>query len=649
VNKKQLSKIKDHLPLQESIPTRYIIRASKEKIQDKDILFISLFDQKEGNKKHADFKLFINDREYISQKRKEDGSYKWSTARLSNLIHYWWYCYNGNAPVGSCYLKSEKEIIEDHLKIKLAFGEELNAIIKFQEKIMHEKLQKKHEKIKQRINSEMNKIPELPKAFDDWIYTGPLGFSRYIYYKRDKKLIKMYCTECKKDYTVKESPNTKNVKHNSTGTCPHCNKKITYKAIGKSKRVYDQATFAIMQKYENKIAIRYFYGEIEYLKHYRKPKITYWERIRLIYSIDKKDLESKEYEYNYFKNTGELRWCDSTGAFKTSKAYLYTRNIKTVLKGTRFQYSCLYELAKKCKKIKVDSFLYEYEKNPKIEYLIKAKLYNYVNNQISWYPNWGKGNNLQDALGINKIQLRQMQRLNLDEDGLKLIKKASTILDKSVALTDSEVKWVLTNVNHYSDYCNMLNYSTPHKIIRYVNEQSNKKYEKGDVLRDWHDYIEQCKELKFDVKNTFILYPKELKAKHEEYTLLKKAKGVKKYDKKIKQAYMKLTKIYEFKDKDFVIRPAENVDEIVREGHLLRHCVGNSSYINGMAQGDKAILLIREVKNLENPFFTLELNLKDLEVRQCRGYKNRSMTTKVKKFVDKFKDKKLKHKHKVGA
>ena len=401
-----------------------------------------------------------------------------------------------------------------------------------------------------------------------------------------------------------------------------------------------------MQNYEDGFIIRYFSGAKEYKKHYRNPTLEYSEYIREIYTFNGKSLNVKKYEYGWFFQTGGCRWCEDSSKYKTPKTYLYTRNLKRILEGTRWQYSCMYDFAKAVNQLYVGKFLEEYLKHPQIEYLIKFKLYRFVDEKLSTFytPIWNginfEGRNIKEVFDIEKELFLQMQRLDLDSDGLRLIKKAVLMLNKVNALTDSQVKWIVSNVqtNHF---CEMLKYSTPHKIIKYVQEQSSKKYEPNDVLADWCDYIRQCKDFKFDIENTFVLYPKNLKERHDEYMIMNKSKGLSKYDKKVKKAFEVLNKCYSYSDKKFTIRPANGVNEIVGEGHKLRHCVGQTHYIDGMAKGDRAIMVVRKVSDPDTPFFTLELNLNQISVSQCRGYKNCGMTEEVKKFIDKWKKTKL--------
>lgn len=645
MDKKLLSNLKKHAAPTGDLPVAYIITATVETISDQRVLYLSFFDQKnkKKSKDKAKFKVFIWGNSYISQKQQDDESYKWSNARITNLLEY---RYSSHPLlIAGCYLLDERETISDFLKTEcLRSGDELEAIDSFQEKIMKDKLKAKHAEVKKKIDDVMAKVLPLPKDFETWVYKGPFGFSRYIYYKREGRKIMAFCTECKKEFVIPESKNTrKNVKHGHSGICPKCNKKIVYTATGKTKQLIDNANFTIMQKFEDGLIVRYFSGSKIYREHYMNPSLRYYENIREIYSVNNGILKCKKYDYADFRQTGEHRWCDDTGVGPPN-GYLYTRNLNEIIKGTSWRYSCIYSLIKEVKTVNVYTFLTEFIKHPAIEYFIKLKLFRFVYDHVilRYSPVWNgvnfKGKGLKEIFGIDKSLFLQMQRMNLGDRGLRLIKEIHSS-DKS--MTDQQIRWVLNNLDTNNIFLGMLRYSTPQKIINYVQKQSNNQYLPNSVMTDWSDYLSQCKDLKFDITNTFVLYPKNLKEKHEEYTILNQAKGLEKYNAKVKKAYQTLDQHYSFSNKVFLIRPARSVEEIVKEGHNLRHCVAGKNYVEGVANGSKAIMFIRKIDDPDTPFFTLDLNLSQLSVYQCRGYKNCDMPEAISKFIDRWKSEKL--------
>ncbi|MBX4267153.1 PcfJ domain-containing protein [Clostridium estertheticum] len=645
MNIKFLNNFGEHKAPTLSIPIAYLITSSIELVNNQKILFLSLWSQR-NRKEKADYKVYLYDGGYVSQRLEdEDGTYKWSIACLENLVGYY---YQKNKIL--CDRLQDRERIETFFKVNLKVGEEYNIIDKFQKGLMDEKLNIKHKKITDVIDKAMLKVGTLPKNFENWVYNSPFGFSRYIYYKRKGKNISGYCTECKKDFVITETKLTKkNIKHNNNGTCPKCNKKIEYKAIGKTTQLQDRAEFAIMQKYEKGFIVRYFSGSISYMEHYKNPIMHYYETIREIYTPNNNFLIIKKYEYNEFLQTGITRWCDDSRRREVPKAYFYTRNLKSILADTKWKYSCMYDYAKEVKFLFADVFLIEYLKHPTIEYFIKAKLFKFVDDNLSYYNSDWNGINfeakkIKDIFGMDMKLFQQMQRLNLGNKGLTQIKKVS---EMGKTITDLQLKWLDNNLSDFGYFNKMYQLTTANQIIKYVKTQVSSNHSAYNILSAWCDYIVQCRNLEFDLNNTFILYPQNLLEKHEELNLMCEVKKTKKLNDGIKNVFKVVNEKYSFSNKkNLTIRTVANVSELVAEGQKQRHCVGGMGYAGSMAKGDIAIMVIRAIKEPNKSFYTLELNLKTKKVVQCRGFKNCDMTLEVKKFVESWKNKILSKKDK---
>ena len=91
-----------------------------------------------------------------------------------------------------------------------------------------------------------------------------------------------------------------------------------------------------------------------------------------------------------------------------------------------------------------------------------------------------------------------------------------------------------------------------------------------------------------------------------------------------------------------LIRPCRTEEELIREGKLLSHCVG--MYADKIAAGKSMILFVRREDAPEVPWYTLELDLKDLQVLQNRGKRNCQETAEVAAFVRLWKKTRLEKK-----
>ena len=91
-------------------------------------------------------------------------------------------------------------------------------------------------------------------------------------------------------------------------------------------------------------------------------------------------------------------------------------------------------------------------------------------------------------------------------------------------------------------------------------------------------------------------------------------------------------KQYSFEWADMLIRPCRTQAELTKEGEILDHCVGG--YARDVAEGKKAIFFIRKKTEPNKPWYTLELNEKELRVVQNRGKKNCERTEAVRRFEE---------------
>ena len=175
------------------------------------------------------------------------------------------------------------------------------------------------------------------------------------------------------------------------------------------------------------------------------------------------------------------------------------------------------------------------------------------------------------------------------------------------------------------------------------------------MANDWKEYLRWCRELKYDLDNMFIYIPNNFKQVHDrvarEYRDFKDRKAAaekKKRDKLVAKEMQKLKKDMEeifsknvgadalnIKGKGLILIVPANSADIKKEGEALHHCVG--TYIEKVAKGETAIFFIREEKNPDKPYYTLEW--RDNKVIQCRGMNNCSMTNEVKAFIKVFEKK----------
>ncbi len=124
---------------------------------------------------------------------------------------------------------------------------------------------------------------------------------------------------------------------------------------------------------------------------------------------------------------------------------------------------------------------------------------------------------------------------------------------------------------------------------------------------------------------------------HDDASKLFDRKKVQRYNDKILSDYPALAKKFRMSKKGLMIVPPKSAEEIVAEGQALHHCVGG--YVSRVASNETVILFLREKKQPDIPFYTIEVM--DGEVAQIRGQNNCRPTPKVESYMEIWKQEKL--------
>lgn len=487
-----------------------------------------------------------------------------------------------------------------------------------------------------RINAEMqpiDKIP-LPDDFEEFI-DDVFSNSRYIFYKSEtnKRYIQLYCAHCGK--TTKIDTKTEDrPKHNETAVCAACGSRAIYKASGRKDRFVEHRKFIVMQKIAKGFVSRYL--EVTKITSTENgEKFRYFESARAIYN--------GEYVKTYYNNNGaeklnEIYWWDRNGDYKVryGTGFLYYKNLSNVLGNTLFKYCALDILAEKLtekkKPLNQDAFLRAYERYRFIEYFIKMGLYTLANELVEY--TWttainAKGKNPQEILRLPRQQINRIIKMDGNLYMLKLLQEEEK---EGSRFTDEQIMFLSENNIDLENLSKVLEYTTITKAIRYLRD--NRAYGTYEhLLIDWTDYIENCKTLKYDLKNEFVLFPKHLKAAHDKSVNDALAAKNESLNKEFIEAMKDIKERYSFETKTFAIVVPNTTGEITYEGQQLHHCVG--TYVDRIVKKETVILFIRKKEEINVPFYTMEV--RNGAIIQVRGKFNCDMTPQVKQFVESFK------------
>jgi len=197
------------------------------------------------------------------------------------------------------------------------------------------------------------------------------------------------------------------------------------------------------------------------------------------------------------------------------------------------------------------------------------------------------------------------------------------------------------------------------KALKHTTQERLYEWQKENNIKpaSYMDYLIACDWLKLDFSDTKVLFPRNFKEVHDDYTaqygVWKReqdrieeerlwAERKRKYAEETRTLSERLKaqsdkfKFLKFKDKDYLVLVAQSKQDLIDEGSALSHCVGRMDYDRRMANGSEVICFIRKINEPATPFVTAQVIVGDrLRVNQCYGFKD-SIVPEVDSFKDKW-------------
>ena len=514
------------------------------------------------------------------------------------------------------------------------------------------------------IIDRMKYVPVLPRDLKGFIHREVMP--QYIFYDYQRKAPgHAYCTACRHEVRIAAA------KHNTSGLCPRCKKKITFKCRGRRGRIFDRETVQVLQKAEgNGLVLRIIKVYRSFADSDIPNHFEIWENARQFITLSSSGQCSVDAYYYHYKAGYDLTpWCNGYRPVFDRWKYnftadmsgvLYQRNLSDTQKDTPWAYSQLEAFSGIASFSGVATFLSAYIKRPKIEHLIKMKLYRLVSGIIYGGYSYSalqainfNGENMRAILGIDRPYFPLLRELDPSIDQLHLIRQ---LLQADHKPSTEQIKWFIASKITNADAAKeLLAHMSVHKLQRYVEQQFAPEdeaalkrvdyYKMNTLITDYHDYLCMCKELQYDVKNSFILFPRELKAAHDSVAKTLKDKRTAEHEKAIAGSFDEWQKRYQYQSKELMMIPPHSAKEIVDEGAALHHCV--RLYVKNVAEKKSVILFVRSVDEPDKSLCTVEV--KDGQVTQARGFDNEEPPAQITAFIEQWKQRVLYASDKAAA
>ncbi len=306
-------------------------------------------------------------------------------------------------------------------------------------------------------------------------------------------------------------------------------------------------------------------------------------------------------------------------------------NSYTVLNMKAISQSCMkYSLAEKYAGNLIIEYLRLYCKHPNIEYLLKSGYYPIIEFAHGF---WGGRRTLSVSSEINWKSNNLLKMLNLNRTEFFTLKGSEPYYEYYICwrerfpeLKPDELlalaKIFKSEHGTLKKFCEETGLK-PQRIARYLNENKVSTY-------DYSDYIDQCRELGYDMHDTAISMPHNFQAMHERLSDLINFRATEKSRIAFAEHYNG-RKILEYSSGTLFIRQPESYDEIIAEGKILHHCVGG--YAERHSMGKLHIMFIRARDKPDMPYYTMEIST-DGQIVQVRGVRNAPPTEEISEFVE---------------
>jgi hypothetical protein len=253
----------------------------------------------------------------------------------------------------------------------------------------------------------------------------------------------------------------------------------------------------------------------------------------------------------------------------------------------------------------------------------------------------GKNINSVFRMGRHDINIVREQKFSLEEIG-----RYKSMIQRGYKRNELLFFWIKKATYSKERFENILRYSTLEKMRNYYHKQELLGIRDiNSFLIHWNDYLETAKKLEYDITPDIILYPRNLRQKHDEVAgiyraLLEERTRQENAEKtrELKKLAKKYNKRLSYKNGRYLIRAAESVEELVEEGRVLQHCVGG--YAARIIDGRSVVMFVRDVDDPGTPLCTVEYYKNSKRVGQCSGVKNELHNENVISFIDEWKSKK---------
>ena len=545
---------------------------------------------------------------------------KWRDAKLDRLE------WPGRNYYATCWASEEDAaLIQDYFSGER--GGDL-GILDFQRNVRDEQLEQRHKRITDCWDKDLAQVPELPKDWAHWADKVAVRENFIFYHYKRGGAKTGYCTFCGKEVPISGHPY-----HNKKGRCTRCRHPVMFKALGRAGYFKTDRYYAyLVQRCRDGFVIREFQVDRTYRKNILPHSEPYWHEFRR--SIYDRSGEIRSYYWGMYCQR-EVRWIEGSPCYYAyagdQAGRVYGKTLSSLGKKELRQ-TGLVEWIRSHPVTDPEKYLAVWKQIPKMEQIWKAGLsrltaecFHFCDDvqKVVLHPDEP---GLIRALGLDSAKFRRLRQLDGDTETLAWLQ-----LEKRTGqrITDDMLRWSKKEQISAKDLVFIADRMSLVQIKNYLERQ--KEYFDGScqqALTTWQDYLAMAERLHYDTSDEIVYRVRKLRQRHDELVLQSEAGSLEEQASKMAAKYphvnaicVELQEKYAYSDDDYTVLAPQDIFEIIKEGRMLHHCVGNDGagerYYDRMERRESFIMFLRRTEEPNDPYYTLEIE-PDGTVRQKR-------------------------------
>ena len=545
---------------------------------------------------------------------------KWRDAKLDRLE------WPGRNYYATCWVSEEDAaLVQDYFSGKR--GGDL-GILDFQRNVRDEQLERRHKRITDPWDKDLAQVPKLPKDWKRWADKVAVRENFIFYHYKRGGAKTGYCTFCGKEVPISGHPY-----HNKEGRCIRCRHPVVFKALGLAGYFQTDKYYAyLVQRCRDGFVVREFRADRTYRKDTLPHSEPYWHEFRR--SIYDRTGEIRSYYWGMYCQR-ETRWIAGSPCYYAyygdQSGRVYGKTLPS-LEKKELRQTGLAEWIRSHPITDPEKYLAVWKRLPQMEQIWKAGLQRLTKECFHNCDNVRKlvlnpsEPGLIRALGLDASKFRRLRQMDGDTETLAWLQ-----LEKRTGqrITDDMLRWSKKEQISAKDLVFIADRMSLVQIKNYLERQ--KEYFDGScqqALTTWQDYLAMAERLHYDTSDEIVYRVRKLRQRHDELVLQSEAGSLEEQASKMAAKYphvnaicVELQEKYAYSDDDYTVLAPQDIFEIIKEGRMLHHCVGNDGagerYYDRMERRESFIMFLRRTEEPNDPYYTLEIE-PDGTVRQKR-------------------------------